>query len=90
MRNYGMRTFDNIDKIKVDAILKSLSDHGALVTGNNPWHVDTRNHGVLLQGRWNDETSKLSIAVIDAAWYVPSEKIWNNIESLMRDVQEEV
>lgn len=88
MRNYGMRTFDNINKSKVDAILKALKDHGALVTGNNPWHVDTRNHGVLLQGTWNNETSELSIAVIDADWYVPQTKIWENIESLMRIAHE--
>ena len=88
MRNFGMRTFDNINKSRVDAILKALRDHGALVTGNNPWHVDTRHHGVLLQGTWNDETSELSITVIDADWYVPQTKIWENIESLMQIAHE--
>jgi hypothetical protein len=88
MRNYGMRTFNNINKSRVDAILKALRDHGALVAGNNPWHVDTQNHGVLLRGTWNHETSELSITVIDADWYVPQAKIWENIESLMRIAQE--
>lgn len=83
MRNCGTRTFDNINESKVDAILKGLIDHGALVTGNNPWDVNTRNHGVLLQGEWNEETSKLTITVTDANWYVPRKKIWENIESLM-------
>ena len=88
MRNYGMRTFNNINKSRVDAILKALRDHGALATGNNPWIVDTRHHGVLLQGTWNDETSELSITVIDADWYVPQAKIWENIESLMQIAHE--
>ena len=88
MKNYGMRTFDNVNKIKVESILRVLSDHGALVTGNNPWQVDTRNHGVVLQGAWDSARSQLSITVIDAAWYVPSGKVWDNLESLMQSLQE--
>ena len=83
-----MRTFEDINKSRIDAILKGLIDHGSLVTGTNPWDVDTRNHGVLLRGEWNEETLQLSITVTDAYWYVPREKIWENIESLMRFVQE--
>ncbi len=88
MRNCGKRTFENIDKSGVDAILKGLIDHGSRVTGINPWDVDTGNHGVLLRGEWNEESSKLTITVTDAAWYVPQGKIWENIEALMRTVQE--
>ncbi len=88
MRNRGERTFENIDKSRIEAILKGLIDHGSLVTGMNPWDVDTRNHGVLLRGEWNEESSKLTITVMDADWYVSRGKIWENIESLMRIVQE--
>jgi hypothetical protein len=88
MRNYGTRTFENIDKSRVDSILKVMADHGSLVTGTNPWDVDTRTHGVRLLGVWNEEASKLSITVTDAAWYAPPEKIWEHIESLMRIAQD--
>jgi hypothetical protein len=88
MRNCGKRTFENIDKSRIDAILKGLIDHGSHITGINPWDVDTRDHGVLLRGEWNEESSKLTITVTDAAWYVPRGKIWENIESLMQTVQE--
>jgi hypothetical protein len=84
----GMRTFENINKSRIDAILKGLIDHGSLVAGINPWDVDTRNHGVLLRGEWNEETSQLTVTVTDANWYVPREKIWENIESLMLIVRE--
>ncbi len=88
MRDRGSRIYDNMDKTRIDAILKGLTDHGSLVTGNNPWNVETKNHGVCLRGEWNQETSKLTITVTDADWYVARKKIWENIESLMRRVQE--
>ena len=88
MRNCGTRTFESIDKSRVDAILKGLTDNGSLVTGTNPWDVDTRNHGVRLQGVWNEDASILTITVTDADWYVPQTKIWENIESLMQNVQD--
>ncbi len=87
MRNCGARTFEKIDKSGVEGILKVLAEHGALVTGTNPWDVDTRNHGVLLRGEWNEDSSKLTITVTDADWYVPRKKIWENLESLMQIVQ---
>ena len=83
VKNYGNHYYDNIDKSKVDAILKALIDHGSLVRGDNPWSIDTQKHGVLLLGEWDEETSKLSITVTDAEWYVPREKIWESIDSLM-------
>lgn len=86
MRNLGIRIYDNIDRAKVDVILKALIDHGSLVLGDNPWNVDTRKHGVLLRGEWDEEASLLSITVTDADWYVPREKIWENIDSLMQAV----
>jgi len=88
VRNCGTRTFENIDRSRVDAILSSLIGHGSLVTGTNPWDVDTRNHGVRLRGAWNEQASELTIHVIDADWFVPRKKIWESIESLMRIVQE--
>jgi hypothetical protein len=88
MRNFEKRIFDNINKSGIDAILNGLGSHGSVVTGNNPWNVDTRQHGVRLRGDWIEETSQLTITVIDAGWYVPSKKIWENIQSLILLVQE--
>jgi hypothetical protein len=88
MRNCGTRTYENIDRSRVDTILKGLVEHGSLVSGTNPWEVDTRNHGVHLQGVWNEDASILSITITDADWYVPQSTIWENIESLMQAVQD--
>lgn len=88
MRNCGTRIFENITKSRIEAILRGLIDHGSVVTGINPWDVDTRNHGVRLRGDWIEEASELTIIITDADWYVPEKIIWENIESLIRLVQE--
>ncbi len=90
VRNYGSRTFENITKDGVDAILKGLADAGSLVTGANPWDVDTRSHGVHLRGAWNEKSAELTITVTGADWYVPRQKIWENIESLLQTVRRKV
>jgi hypothetical protein len=89
VRNCGERIFEDINRSRLDAILKGLIDHGSLVTGTNPWDVDTRNHGVRLRGAWNEHASRLTITVMDADWYVPQKKIWESIASLMQLVPEE-
>lgn len=89
MKDIGMLKYDNIDRAKVNVILKTLIDHGSRVLGNNPWDIDTQKHGVLLRGEWDEEVSQLSITVTDANWYVPCETIWENIDSLMQAVHKQ-
>lgn len=89
MSDYGTHTYSDISRAKVDAILDVLTSNGSLITGSNPWIVDTKNHGVLLKGEWNERTSTLDITVTDAAWYVTSKAVWENIDSLMGRVRDE-
>ncbi len=89
MKDISIRKYGNIDRTKVDIILKALLDHGSRVLGNNPWDIDTRKHGVLLRGEWDEKTSLLSITVTDANWYVPRQTIWENIDSLMQAVHKQ-
>jgi hypothetical protein len=85
--NCGTHSYGNIDQTKIDAIITQLKSNGATVSGNNPWDVDTRNHGVKLQGAWSKKTSKLSVAVIDRNWYVPCTKIWDTVDPLIHYIQ---
>lgn len=87
MRNCGNRIYENMNQDRVNAILKVLTDHGSLILGSNPWNVDTKKFGVMLLGEWDESASKLSITVTDADWFVPQEKIWESIDSLMQAVQ---
>jgi hypothetical protein len=88
MLDRGSRNYDNIDREKVEAILKALSEHGSQVTGNNPWTVDTGKHGVVLKGEWDEESLTLTIALAHAGWYVPRKKVWEHIDSLMRQLRD--
>jgi hypothetical protein len=89
MAKHGTRSYENINRAKMETIINTLTAHGSIMTGNNPWSIDTRKHGVRLQGDWNEQTSTLDITVTDADWYVPSKTLWENIDSLMGRVQEE-
>jgi len=89
MSKHGSHSYDNINKTKVEAIINALTDHGSIVTGSNPWSIDTKKHGVRLQGDWNEETATLDITVTHADWYVPSKTLWENIDSLMSQVPDE-
>ena len=87
MPDRAKHIYDNIDKAKVDAILRALTEHGSRVTGDNPWTVDTQKHGVMLKGEWDEAALSLTITVTDTPWYVPRKAVWENIDSLMRRVQ---
>jgi hypothetical protein len=87
MSDYGTHTYDNMTRARVDAILSDLIAHGSVVTGNNPWVVDTKKHGVLLKGEWSEETSTLAVTVTDADWYVTRRAVWENIDGLMRQAR---
>lgn len=87
MIDYGTQNYEGIDRNNVDTILKGLITHGSSVTGNNPWTIDTKKHGVMLRGEWNEATSVLTITVTHADWYVPRKAVWESIDSLMDDIQ---
>ena len=79
--------YNDIDKTKVEAILQALTESGSRISGDNPWSVDTQNHGVMLRGEWDEASSALSITVTDADWYVPRTKVWEKIDALMSKVR---
>jgi hypothetical protein len=83
----GAHHYQNIDKAKIDIILKALKESGAGVTGNNPWNFDTRKHNVKLQGTWDQDKSLLTVIVTDKNIYVSCPKIWDEIDPLVNRIQ---
>lgn len=63
LKECGQHSFSRITKPLINKILNSLKANGAIVRGNNPWRVDTNNHGVILDGSWNEEKSTLFVRV---------------------------
>lgn len=82
----GKRCYPMITKEKIDKMLKALRDNGYEVTGNNPWRIDTKSHGVVLQGTWDPVRNVLCIIVVEKNWIVPCGEIWKRIEPLIRNL----
>lgn len=68
-------------------MLRELQNNGAVISGDNPWAVDTRRSGVKLKGQWNEAASCLEVAVVGRDWYVPRSTIWKEIDELMRQIR---
>ena len=83
----GVREYKNIGERKIGQIITELKNHGNTVTGDNPWDVDVGQHGVKLQGTWDEASSALRIIVTAKNWYVPCGKIWEQIDPLMQHVE---
>lgn len=88
MKGCGTRYYGNITKQKVDAIISELKDNGAMITGDNPWYVDTNQSGVKLRAEWTETTLTLAVTVTDSHWYVPSTKIWKKLDALLDELHE--
>ena len=84
-----MRTYPKVVRQSVDAMLNELMKNGAKITGNNPWFFDTLQSGVKLRGEWLEDASTLSVTLIGKEWYVPSSRIWETIEPLMSQLNEQ-
>lgn len=69
-------------------MLDELTAHGSYVTGNNPWIIDTKEHGIRLKGAWNADNRTLTITVTHSNWYVIHRAVWEKIESLMSHFQD--
>ncbi|HXY61864.1 MAG TPA: hypothetical protein VEJ22_02915, partial [Nitrospirota bacterium] len=83
MSHFGTHRYANISRTKLDALMAELIAHGSHITGNNPWLIDTKEHGVHLKGEWDVETLTLAITVTGAHWYVTRRALWEKIDSLM-------
>jgi hypothetical protein len=84
----GTRHFTNITRSKIDLMFTVLTSHGAAITGSNPWDIDTHKHGVILRAEWNEAASTLALSVAGRSWYVSSAMVWDQIDPLLRTVQE--
>ena len=81
-RNYG-----GIDHAKIDIMIRELSEGGAIITGNNPWHINTRHHGVILTAEWNETASTLVVSIAHSGWFVPRQRVWSILDELIGNVQ---
>ncbi len=89
MQGCGTREYRNISKTRIDKLLTEAVSQGAVITGSNPWDIETRLHGIVLRGRWDETEKTLAISVVDVKWYVPCETVWSNIDVMLHDFIEQ-
>jgi hypothetical protein len=77
------RNYVNISKDNIDNMFNVLLSYGAVITGNNPWYIETCHHGVILRAEWNEVASTLTVSITGRNWYVPHDIIWSNVDSFM-------
>lgn len=82
----GVHHYANITQEKIHAILEALKNDGAVISGSNPWTVDTHKHGVKLQGTWDDSGATLTVIVTNKNFVVPCSKIWETIDPLINHI----
>lgn len=83
MPGCGTREYGNISKLKIDKMLADAASQGAVITGANPWSIQTRLHGIIVHGRWDEARTSLAVSVVAVNWYVPCETVWENIDALL-------
>lgn len=88
MPGCGAHRYENIKSTDIEIMLHELRAGGAVVKGDNPWHVEVRQYGMTLKGVWNDAESTLTIIVVDVGWCIPCRTVWKRIDSLISTVQE--
>lgn len=83
MPECGVREYRDINKKKLGMILSEAASQGAIITGSNPWDIDTRLHGTVLRVKWDETKMTLSIRVVRANWYIQCETVLNKIDTLL-------
>lgn len=79
----GAKMYYAVTVDRMNKILQQLVDEGATITGNNPWSVDTHNHGVELKGTWYKAAQQLYVEVTDTGTLVPCDLVWTKLDSLL-------
>jgi hypothetical protein len=86
----GVHTYPKVTPAIRDQLLTRLHTEGMTVTGDNPWDIDTQNHGVHLRALWDPATGNLRLIVTaglgNMLGLVTCEAIWDKIDPIMKDV----
>jgi hypothetical protein len=83
----GVRAFSGVTSQVKDALLARLHAAGMIVTGNDPWDIDTQTLGVKLRAAWDPRAQQLKLIVTAAPQSAGvCALIWNRIDPIMKEV----
>lgn len=89
------RTYQRVTPQVKDALIVRLHAAGMIVTGNNPWNIDTTQHGVKLRAVWDPIRQALKLIVTTGAGGLlkgelpPSlvcPEVWKKIDPIMTEL----
>ena len=84
-----MKEYGNVTAQIRDAILAKLREEKMLVTGSNPWSIDTTKEGVKLRAAWDPQGLTLRVVVTDwgpLAQTVGCEVVWAQINPVLTQI----
>ena len=82
----GVRAFSGVTPQKKDALLAKLHGAGMVVTGDNPWDVDTHTADVKLRAVWDPGAQVLKLIVTSSAVWAPCSAIWAQVDPTVKEV----
>ena len=86
----GVRSFPRVNERVKNALITRLRGAGMVVTGDNPWNIDTHEYGVKLRAVWNPKASVLKLIVTSGKGgylgLVTCEEIWKKIDPILKEV----
>jgi hypothetical protein len=91
-----VRSYAGVSPQIRDALLAKLHGKGMTVTGNNPWDIDTGEHGVKLSALWDSREQTLKLVVTAGKGgpfvlgvglgVVTCDKIWAEIDPILKGI----
>jgi hypothetical protein len=82
-----VHTYKNVTSKARDALLARLHSNGMVVTGNNPWDIETNTLGVKLRAVWDPRARELKLIVTAGkGWPATCERIWERIDPIIKEI----
>jgi hypothetical protein len=83
----GVKPYRGVTERVKNTLLSKLNAEGMTVTGNNPWNIDTKMHGVKLRAVWDPKAQLLKLIVTTGkGFFVTCEAIWERIDPKIKSV----
>lgn len=86
----GVKAYRRVTPQVRDKLIAKLHAEGMTVTGDNPWEIDTHEHGVKLRAVWDPTGDALTLIVTAGAdgfaGALVCDVVWGRIEPIMKQV----
>ena len=86
----GVKPYPRVTERAKNALLAKLKAEGMVVTGDNPWNIDTHQYDVKLRAVWDpkEQVLKLIVTAGKGGYFgmVTCKEIWKKIDPILKGV----